>query len=135
MGNIVWLDEYSVGIEEFDFHHRRIFSLIDELSDFSESEKVTKKEILELLNELFNYGSYHLEREEELFKQYKYPRKDKHEKFHNAYRDMVGKFIGDCKNGDCELKQLVDFLEDWWAKHILKEDMLYTDFFHENGVY
>ena len=133
MAEIQWIPEMSVGVEEFDFHHKQIFSIINELREVNEKESNTE-ELKELLKQLVDYAEFHLESEEEQFEKYNYPKGPQHTSLHNSYREKINNFIE--REPDQEMiQELVSFLEDWWVSHIQTEDKKYTDFFHKNNVY
>ena len=55
---IEWSDEISVGIDEFDNHHKRIIHLINSLDETLETD-AAKKTTHDALAELSNYCIYH----------------------------------------------------------------------------
>ncbi|MBD3311603.1 MAG: bacteriohemerythrin [Candidatus Magasanikbacteria bacterium] len=133
MANIVWLKKYSVGVEEFDFHHKKIFALIGQYGDLLRSQEKNKM-LDKLLSELNKYIDYHLAAEEEDFKKYGYPEEKMHIKIHNGFRAKIGDLIE--RAGEPGIyKEVDDFLADWWINHILKIDKKYTKFFNDHGLY
>lgn len=132
MAQLNWLDEYSVGVEELDFHHKKIFSLINDLRS-----SLVKKELSteDILLELRDYADYHLSTEENYFEKFNYKKAKKHIKYHNIYRKKIDKFINEKNTKNFKIEKLLIFLEKWWIQHILHEDMLYKDFFNDHGLY
>ncbi len=132
MAQLNWIDDYSVGVEEIDFHHKKIFALINDLR-----RSIGKKDIAvdDLLLELRDYADYHLRTEENYFEKFKYKRGKKHKKMHDKYRIKIDKFINQKNAINLNLRKLLNFLEKWWISHILGEDKKYEEFFHENGLY
>ncbi|HAM88691.1 MAG: Methyl-accepting chemotaxis sensory transducer [Candidatus Falkowbacteria bacterium GW2011_GWC2_38_22] len=129
---IEWKSDYSVGVQELDDQHKKMFVLINQ---FYELMKETKdiKNIEKMLGELSDYGKYHLETEEKLFAEYGYPEKEDHQKIHDAYRAKIGEFLQ--KKDDALLSfEIIDFLEDWWLGHIASTDKKYQKFFNEKGL-
>jgi hemerythrin-like metal-binding protein len=119
-----------VGVEKFDFHHRKIFALINNLREII--EKNIEEETKQVLEELKNYSQYHLEKEEEMLEKFSYPELSEHKKFHAFYNKKINDFLKDKDNLD--LNQILEFLENWWTEHILQEDKKYSEFFADKNI-
>ena len=132
MTELNWPIEYSVGVEDFDFHHKRIFSMLDELRNMEESDTEKKNE---MVDEIVKHIAYHLLREEILFKKFKYKYEARHVREHNKYRAKIDKFIQKRDNGTFDYADFIQFLEGWWVHHIVNEDKKYQEVMNENGVY
>lgn len=130
MSNIIWSDEYSVGRDDFDFHHKKIFSIISNLREALDKNLTT--ELNYLLDELKNYSKYHLGKEEDFLVANNYPDLEKHKKIHQLYNKRIQDFLS--KKGKLDLNEVLDFLESWWLNHILKEDKKYGEFFTRKGI-
>lgn len=79
---ITWDEKYSVGIDEFDAHHKRLFSLINNLHEGILAG--TGKEVLgKVLSELVNYTVYHFRAEESAFQKYGYQEMKAHKVEHD----------------------------------------------------
>ena len=132
MTELSWPDEYSVGVDDFDFHHKRIFSMLNELR---ESKDMDLKMKYDFISDLIRHIDYHLSREEYFFEKFDYKDKKRHIKEHNKYRARMKKFNEKQKKGTLNIEELADFLERWWIEHITKEDKKYRKIMNENGVY
>lgn len=133
MKKIVWLKSYSVGVEEFDFHHRKMFSIINQLREVSQSGDQSK--LSEILADLSKYAEFHLSKEEVYFNKYQYPGQSEHLKVHNAYRKQMEQIFKEHEQGKLDITRTLDFLKGWWINHILKEDQKYTNFFNDQGIF
>jgi len=127
-----WQDDYSVGVKEIDDQHKKMFDLINRLYE-SIKESKDRKLREEFLQELSNYGKFHLKTEEDYFEKFKYPQKEEHVKIHDLYRNKIKEFVN--KKDDIFLSfEIIDYLEDWWLEHITSVDKDYQDFFNKKGL-
>ena len=120
---IEWSNIYSVGIEEIDNQHKKIFNLINETYNVSQ---LNETEFRKLLEELNNYANFHFKLEEKLFEFTKYPGSLSHVQEHNAFRDKIKQWKESPKN-TIEI-EIFDFLVDWLIEHILHVDMKYAPY-------
>ena len=121
---IRWDSGFSVGIPVLDSHHRNIFALINKLIEGAGSDA---DELDLVCRELGSYIPYHLEYEEELFRESGYPGFAEHAAKHAAFvqqlRALTSRDHGDVAEQRAEL---IEFLVGWWYEHILHEDKKYT---------
>ena len=131
---MIWTEDYSVGIEELDRQHRKLFELINKLSDHT-VELSSLGEKSDILNELISYAIEHLEYEESLLTEHGYPETDNHKEKHAHYLEKFNALLKDSKSGEEVFSDdLVSFLQNWWRHHVLEEDMKYKPFFAEKGI-
>ena len=133
-----WKDEYSCNIAEIDTQHKKLFE-IGERIYYAASVKDGfdhYDEILEVLNELTEYTVYHFKYEEDLFVKYNYPDYDSHKIEHDFFMKKVKKILSrDFDAGQYGIIiEIVDFVADWVAGHILKSDLAYKDYLNARGV-
>lgn len=127
MEEIIWKDEYSVGVDQFDRQHQHLFEIINKLTarpDTSKDSSLTSQTI----KEMFDYAKEHFTAEEELMQQYDYPEIESHKKQHDY-------FIGttdELSNTKVRPEEIAEFLKVWWTIHVLKVDMKYKEFFKAN---
>lgn len=135
MALLIWTKENSVGVEEFDNQHQKLFSIINNLYDLMTKSKA-QEEIQAVLQELIDYAKYHFNTEEKYFDSYQQPDKDVHISYHRAYEKRVSDFMTESKkeSGFVISYEILNFLEDWWFKHINLEDKKYSGFFNKNGL-
>lgn len=129
-----WDPIYSVNIAEIDDQHKKIFEIINSLS--VAKRKKDNKIILSVIKELEDYSVYHFTTEEKYFTKFNYPRKEEHIKMHLSYIAQLKKIK---KNQDDDVAKtthdLSEFLKNWWINHIQHEDIGYSDFFNQHGLY
>lgn len=133
-----WKDAYSVNIAEIDKQHNELFRIGGKIADLvnANDDQDHFDEIMVILQELKQYTIYHFEYEEKLMEQYGYVETDSHKIEHLFLIKKLKKFEN--KDIDTEQKEavveLVTFISDWIAGHILKTDMKYKEFFNSRGL-
>jgi hemerythrin len=134
MRRFEWTDDLSVGIEEFDNHHRHLVELINRLYE-SESTGQEKDVVGEVLTELSNYTLYHFFAEEDAMERHDFPGRHTHRSEHLRLANRVLGFLNDYGCGKADIAaELLDFLVGWWRHHMLKTDKQYGPFLIERGV-
>ncbi len=128
MNKLVWSADMSVGHDELDRQHQVIINLINQLIDIQNSS-FDKEALRDVSSELVKYSMEHLKYEEDLLQANAYPEFNKHKLEHFSYVQKTTKNLKNALNLDesC-LNEMVEFLSDWWTRHILEEDMKYKDF-------
>ena len=120
-----WREEYSVGDEQFDADHKRIFDLIDQLD--SAATKISAPEFLETIFEsLLEYTDDHFEREEQFMRDIGHADLVEHHGLHAEMDEELHRLFSRFRDGEENVAQdLVEFLRQWWYVHILQVDMAY----------
>jgi len=139
-----WDDSYSVGVAKIDRQHRRLIGLINELYEAMQqghgpntlTSTVNELEtMVSVLDELMDYSYYHFSTEEEYMIEYAYPEYDEHKRAHGRFVERIQAFKRDFEEGKALLSmEIVQFLQDWWKKHIVDVDKKYGPFFNEKGL-
>ncbi|BCL62971.1 hemerythrin [Desulfomarina profundi] len=134
MEEIIWKDEFSVGIARMDEQHKKIIAMINRL--IREQKVVTEPEtVAKLLTEMTDYTREHFRAEEYLMSEYGYNRKDHQVKRHKEFIKKTMDFCSASNVGPNILSvALLEYLSTWLVDHILTEDMQYKAFFEEKGV-
>lgn len=124
---IIWNDRYSVGHDEMDSHHRKIFSLINELYESMKTLSGTQLETL--LEALWDYSRVHFQAEEDLLRFAEYPGLAEQENAHRNYERRLQSLVSQTR-GDYRsfAEDYLCFLREWWLNHILKMDACYADY-------
>ncbi len=133
-----WMDEYSVNVAAIDKQHRKMFEIGEKIYNlvllkdrFGNYDKIA-----EIFEELKLYTLYHFEFEEKLMEKCNFKDIESHRLEHVF---MIKKLQRIEKKGiDSNQKEatvdLITFVSDWIAEHILKTDMRYKPFLAEKGV-
>jgi hemerythrin len=128
MSMFAWQDSYSIGVQEIDAQHRRLFSLADELHTAMSGGK--GKDVLEtVLRNLITYTKTHFAAEERLMQRCSYPDLAAHRAQHNELTQKVLQLQRDFESGKLMLTlEAMQFLSDWLRMHIGGSDRKYAPF-------
>lgn len=133
-----WKDTYSVNVANIDKQHKKLFEIGGKISDLvlAKDGYDHYDEIMDILQELRDYTLYHFNFEEKLMEKYGYKELD----FHKIEHIFMAKKLQRLQNKDTDSNQkeavtdLIAFVSDWIAGHILKTDMRYKEHFNEKGI-
>ncbi len=129
MAHIEWDNAlYSVKIDEFDNHHKRIVDYINELHSAMMVGK-GKEALHEILHQLKEYTQYHFKAEEEKMIDANYPFLEEHKKEHRKLIQMLTDRMKDYEKGSMEVSvDTFKFLKQWLFDHIQGTDRKYTSY-------
>ena len=127
-----WNKAFETGIAEIDKQHQELFRIGEELyqqlldckgADISES-------LLDCLESLALYASFHFDTEESLFEQYGFFDCADHIEEHRSFIAHLEQFdIHQLDNDqDAAVRDLLSFISQWIFRHISKTDFKYTAF-------
>lgn len=134
MEKIVWNDSFNIQNEELDQQHRRLVELMNRLIELQEA-KEPDDAVADILGALTNYFGYHFEMEEGLMLDHGYPEIESHREEHQAFVLQVAYFIATYRESGNSLKRdILTFLKEWLADHILKTDASFGRFLKENHL-
>jgi hemerythrin-like metal-binding protein len=121
-----WKDNYSVGVEEIDRHHKKLFGIVNALY----AGCLVPGGIVDVagkIDELLAYAEYHFAEEEELMKRSGYEGRENHVKMHKKFIDKMVKLQQISFESEEELtKELIVFLGNWLLHHVMEEDKKYA---------
>jgi hemerythrin-like metal-binding protein len=124
---VTWDEKYSVRVPEIDAQHKRLFDLIDGLSE-AITDKKTPEGMKKILNGLVQYTEFHFQYEERLMERFRYPGLDAQRAAHRAFVQKVGGFQDGFSEGTLlPGAEVIDFLTSQLVEHILAFDMKYAD--------
>lgn len=136
---IKWKDSFSVNVAEIDNQHKQLFILGEKISSILAVNDGYDHydEIMDAFLELKRYTIYHFDYEEKLMFKFGYEGTENQRKEHENFINKIVKL----EKSDAESEQklimtnMLSFILDWIAGHILKTDMAYKTFFNENGIF
>jgi len=129
-----WTPEIAVGIQSIDDQHKKLISLINDVSDAMKARKAAQV-IGGILQELSDYTVHHFGNEERAFDKYDYPKKEEHKAQHKIYVDKIAELIERNNKGELGISvSVLDFLMEWITNHIMKIDMQYVPFFSDKEI-
>jgi hemerythrin-like metal-binding protein len=134
MAIIRWEQNFSVGVEELDNHHKQLISMINELY-FAMSNDRGQQVVESIIKDMLDYAKMHFKVEEGLMKKCEYlgslQHYREHEKFVAKAQDMAQR----SEEGEFVLSfEVIQFLSDWLRNHILETDKKYAPVFKQCGV-
>lgn len=128
MSYITWNDDFVLGIEQFDQHHKHMISLINETTRCLD-KGAPHGEITVVLNSLVDYAWYHFNAEEQWMKKNSYPEQEDHEKNHRAFSTSISEMRGKLSESSRTVAaELSEFLNFWLIDHIVICDSKYATF-------
>ena len=136
---IKWKDDFSCNIAEIDHQHKKLFEIggriyyaasINDGYDHYD-------EIMGIVHELVEYTVYHFKYEEDLLLKHGYSEFEAHKIEHDFFIKKVRKIAGkDFESSQYDtILELVNFVSNWIAEHILKSDFAYKSFLNTKGIY
>jgi hemerythrin len=124
-----WQSTFSVGVPEFDEHHRHLFDLLNKAHE-SCLKGMQTIVFSDIVKELADYAVYHFTAEERFMEEHAYPDLAAHREEHIQLAHNVANFFTLMSSGDgvgtIEMIELTDFLMDWLCHHILEVDMHFS---------
>lgn len=131
---VEWSGELSVGIEEIDEQHKVLVELVNRMNQAIQ-ERHGSDVVKEILKELIDYTRIHFAVEESLMRILDYPGYEQHKIVHEELFKHVMQLQEKVKSGKTAIGfELMHFLKNWLTKHILEEDMEYSEFFLAAGA-
>ena len=120
---ITWEHTFFTGVSIIDDDHKKLVNMLNKLNDAMRQGK--SKEIqASLLNDLVQYTVKHFANEEQLMEQHKYADSSHHIAQHKKLVADVLAFKEKFDTGTAMISvDLMKFLRDWLATHIMKTDM------------
>jgi len=128
MAFIEWSDDFRLGVQQFDDHHKHLVSLLNKTYDNYICG--TSVEVLEtILDELIDYATYHFAAEEYWMKENRYPELERHMEEHNRFSMRIVEIQKDFHSKRTNMSlEVMSFLKSWLSEHILKSDADYGRF-------
>jgi hemerythrin-like metal-binding protein len=121
-----WSDKYSIGNDEIDNQHKKLFDILNKLFDIC----VGKNDVDTLeaaLDDLVSYTDYHFKFEEQHMRDVGYKKIDKHIVEHDYFKNeiMFAK-RRQAQNKSNTDNKLIEFLSNWLIQHVTEEDRKYA---------
>lgn len=136
MDHIQWAETYTLGIAEIDNQHRQLVAITDRLFQAIMDEK-GEVVLLDILNDIKEYATYHFDYEEKLLRQNGYPLAELggHIEEHEKLKKQVAGFIEEYESDPAVMDvSLFGFLRSWTDEHMRQTDSEYVTFLQAKGV-
>ncbi|MEW6711803.1 MAG: hemerythrin family protein [Candidatus Riflebacteria bacterium] len=125
---MLWDNAFEIGCPRVDDQHRELIEMVAQLSSINSAD-ISNKKLADVLRFLVGYTRYHFSAEEQFMFNIGYPQLEEHRKIHDQLiQDVTGILVRLRSGEKPDIEQLVTFLKEWVARHILDED-------HKIGVF
>ena len=129
-----WKPSYSVQINSIDRQHQELFRLAGKLHAAMSSGE-TNAALANLFDALVQYTRTHFQQEEQMMQRANYPDLAAHKVQHEALLHRVHELQSQFAGGRVTISiDVLHFLKDWLAKHIMGTDQKYVPFMKEKSV-
>jgi hemerythrin len=130
---IVWIPEYSVGVELIDNQHKELMNLVnDSISHCTGDDKAEKNFFDTMINVYaITHITDHFATEEDIMIKTGYRKYQEHKKEHDDVVEKLRGAIQDIVSGklDLDLRGFSFFLRDWFLEHIPNFDKPTEEYF------
>jgi len=131
---LAWDERMSVQVRELDDQHKKLIKMVGDLHQ-AMREGRGQQELSKILNGLISYTITHFAAEERLMQTHGYPEYEAHRQIHEKMTQKVKALQQEYQAGKRGLSlDVMKFLEDWVAKHIMGTDKKYGPFLNSKGV-
>jgi hemerythrin len=121
-----WREDYSVHIPQIDVQHQQLVAIINELHA-AMLQGTANAALGRILDELVRYAQSHFAYEEAMLQQRGYSSLTVHRAEHQKLTQQVADLQERFRAGKLTLSvQVMQFLKEWLANHILTRDMQYA---------
>lgn len=116
-----WHESFSVGVHAIDEQHRRLFDLVNRLSEAVGADR--EAAVLEgIFADVVNYTKVHFTSEEALLREH--PAFQEHRNEHKRFVEDLGRLRAETGlDGRTQAERLLRHLADWLRNHILQSDI------------
>ena len=132
-----WKDAYALGVPEVDAQHRAFLDMASAFMSVATSGRADAASLQAALAELIGYGQTHFESEEAFMERVGFPEDErlKHGNAHNDFMFRVSELAQRLDKADETIaREIVDFMCEWFIKHIMQVDVKYTQFHLKDSV-
>ena len=128
-----WDPRFSTGIDKFDEEHKKLIGLIRDLNKIA-SDGTGSDEVGGVLDELVSYTETHFASEEAAMEAHDYPDFVAHKGKHVGFVTRLGELRrGFAAGEELITLEVLSFLQEWVAAHIMEEDKRYGPFLSERA--
>jgi hemerythrin len=119
----IWSDEYSVGDQEIDNQHKRVFELANSIPD-----TWNKEQVMHMVMKLFRHTREHFTAEETLMKATGYPQQTEHMALHDRLITKLSEIAASPFENEDQVGAFKYFVYEWVIDHILNHDRKFFRF-------
>jgi len=128
---VKWNEAYALGIKIIDDQHKELLNIVNDIFNHASINQREEQEYFkDVIKQAVNYIKYHFATEEKIMTSTKYKGYDEHKKHHEDFILKVVKTAKDYEAGKrLTLTNFGYFLKDWVLSHIAVMDKKYCDYF------
>jgi hemerythrin-like metal-binding protein len=128
MHTIPWKDNYSIGVPELDQQHQRLLDIINQLIK-EQREPFNSEKFSISISTLTHFAYTHFAAEERILRDTNFPDLNKHVLSHIDFiMKMMGLALKGEQGNNEDRKELLRYLRDWYAGHVLGIDRFYIPY-------
>ena len=135
MSDILWTDNYSVGVPSIDRQHKQLVELNNKLFHAIMEDR-GEDAVQDVLRELAEYAMYHFSHEEKLLTEHGFDPilLAEHIEEHGSFAEQVQNYLNEVKQQNSLDLLVYDFLRGWITDHLKQTDSNYARFLQTHGV-
>ncbi|MCP4686234.1 MAG: hemerythrin family protein [bacterium] len=120
---IVWKDEYKIGVAKIDNQHRKLFDYLERLRLFL-PRGLQNPVVGSTIKDLVDYTQFHFKEEEKFMRQIDFVDLEKHSELHKDLLKELADILRRLKRDDNYTGlDLMAFLRHWIVDHVIREDV------------
>jgi len=128
MSPLLWKEVYSVGVPELDQQHQHLLGIINRLIQ-EQRDTFNPEQFSTAINDLTHYAYTHFAAEERLMEKGDFPNIKTHVLDHVDFiMKMLGLALKAEQGSNEDRKELLRYLRDWYAGHVLGIDREYIPY-------
>jgi hemerythrin-like metal-binding protein len=122
-----WKPGYSVNEVVLDSHHQELFCILNTVYE-NVMNSLEVDCVLPIIDKLSEYTRYHFSTEEQFMREKEFRELDDHIAKHREFTHTIEKLRTRYHDNDLEVtRELIIVLGDWLLRHVLKDDMRYSE--------
>lgn len=131
MEYIEWSDDYCIGNNLLDIHHKLFFEMIRDLSKKMDSND-TDIEAKEIVQFLQDYINMHFDAEEKIMNEIHFPEAKNHQAIHRDFSLSIQRLNKELYNDEVShiLDKILSLTQSWFLHHILHQDKQFSEYLH-----
>ena len=134
MGEISWGKGMYIDVAEIDQQHERLVGMANKLYHaYMAGEE--RKVLAGIIQGMSDYAREHFATEERYMTAHNYPDMEAHLEAHRSFAESSTRFLIEYLAGKQEMSaEILDFLTDWWLRHITVTDKAMGAFLKDQGA-
>lgn len=131
MSELIWSEDYSVGITFIDNEHKLLVSIVNDINRIIGTHKDFQVQMIgDILNKLAYCIHRHFESEENFLLLNQYPKYEVHKNEHTLLLEQLDLFEKSFKDSNQSFTvEMLLYLEDWLVRHIILHDSEFGFYF------